>query len=373
MPLINRPFFQKYLLPGFVFQGVLIAGGYGTGRELVEYFMKYGPLGGVLGMFAITAVVWALTLAVTFEFARLFRTYDYRTLLLRIIGPFWILFEALYLILLVLVLAVVGSAAGVLLRDNFGLPYLLGVAVILVSIGFLTFKGGAIVEKFMSVWSIFIYLVYGLFLFAAIFKFGPQIEKNMTGGIALPRWPLGGFQYALYNMGVIPSVLFCIHHIERRKEAILSGIISSVIGILPGFIFFIAVVSFYPDVVSQEVPAYFVLQKIGLRALLIAYLIVLFGTLIQTGTGFIHAFNQRVQSALLARGRAFPDWWRPIVAALMLLASLGFSTFGLISLVAKGYGSISWGIFAVFFIPLVTRGLYLINRGRPGSPSRSRP
>ena len=30
--------FQRYLLPGFVFQSVIIAGGYGTGRELVEFF-----------------------------------------------------------------------------------------------------------------------------------------------------------------------------------------------------------------------------------------------------------------------------------------------------------------------------------------------
>lgn len=90
-----------------------------------------------------------------------------------------------------------------------------------------------------------------------------------------------------------------------------------------------------------------------------------------TGTGSIHAFNQRIQSALQARRKEFPDWWRPIVAAFMLLASLGISTFGLISLVAKGYGSVSWGIFAIFFIPLVTRGSYLINRRRSKSLSRS--
>ena len=49
-------FFRKYFVPGLVFQGVLIGGGYGTGRELVEYFMKYGPLGGILGMFLVMAV-----------------------------------------------------------------------------------------------------------------------------------------------------------------------------------------------------------------------------------------------------------------------------------------------------------------------------
>ena len=54
---------RKYLIPGFVFQSVVIAGGYGTGRELVEYFLNYGPLGGVLGMFLFTTLIWAFLLA----------------------------------------------------------------------------------------------------------------------------------------------------------------------------------------------------------------------------------------------------------------------------------------------------------------------
>jgi uncharacterized membrane protein YkvI len=360
MSFLNRPFFKKYLLPGLVFQGVLIAGGYGTGRELVEYFMKYGPLGGILGMFGITTVMWAVILAVTFEFSRKFRAYDYRTLLLKIIGPFWIVFEVLYLTLLIIVLAVVGSAAGILLRENFGVPYIFGVILMLASIGFLTFKGGALLEKFLSSWSIFIYLVYGLFLIAALVKFGPEIQKTLSGAEILPRWGLGAFKYALYNMGVIPSVLFCVNHIETRKEAIFSGMIASVIGILPGFLFFIAVLGDYPQVVSKEAPAFFVLQKIGIPLLLGAYLIVLFGTLIQTGTGFIHAFNERIRSALQAKGKRFPDWQRPVVAVFLLLLSLGISTFGLINLVAKGYGSISWGIFLFYFVPLMTIGLYKI-------------
>ena len=53
-------------MPGLVFQGVLIGGGYGTGREIVEYFMQWGPLGGLLGLFFISLPVWAVILAVTF-------------------------------------------------------------------------------------------------------------------------------------------------------------------------------------------------------------------------------------------------------------------------------------------------------------------
>ncbi len=45
--LLQSKIFQRYLLPGFVFQSIIIAGGYGTGRELVEFFLHYGPLGGL--------------------------------------------------------------------------------------------------------------------------------------------------------------------------------------------------------------------------------------------------------------------------------------------------------------------------------------
>ena len=129
---------------------------------------------------------------------------------------------------------------------------------------------------------------------------------------------------------------------------------------MPGFLFYLAVLGFYPEIITKEVPAFYVLQKINNSFLLIAFLVVLFGTLIQTGTGFIHAFNERIQSALSARGKELRNWHRPLVAFTLILVSSGISTFGLINLVAKGYGSISWGIFFSYFIPLLTLGLYKI-------------
>lgn len=360
MTFLNAPTFKKYLLPGLVFQSVVIAGGYGTGRELVEYFLNYGPLGGLLGMLIITTVMWSVLLALTFEFSRKFRAYDYRTFFMKLLGPFWFVFEILYFILLFIVLGVIGSAAGALLRDNFGLPYITGVMIMLAAVGFLTFKGSGLIEKFLSSWSIILYIVYGLFLIVAVVKFGPEIQKNFSSGIALPKWPLGGFKYALYNMGIIPAVLFCVIHIEKRKEAITAGLLGGLIGILPGLLFFIAVVSHYPAVLPKEVPADYILRNFGFSALRILYLVVLMGTLIETGTGFIHAVNQRIQSALQAQGKKLPRWQRPVVALVLLLIGLGLSTFGLITLIAKGYGSVSWGFFIVYIIPLATFGFYKI-------------
>ena len=64
MSILTSKRFQKYFVPGIVFQSCVIAGGYGTGRELVEYFMGYGPKGGLLGMCIVSLLVWSLTYSV---------------------------------------------------------------------------------------------------------------------------------------------------------------------------------------------------------------------------------------------------------------------------------------------------------------------
>jgi len=358
------PVFRKYFLPGFVFQGVLIAGGYGTGRELVEYFLRFGPLGGTLGMFCVTLPVWALTLALTFEFARVFEVYDYRSLLRRLLGRFWIAFELFYVALLVIVLAVVGSAAGVLLRDFFGVPYLAGVLLMLAAVGFLTFKGTVLIERSFSAWSIFISAVYIAFLAVALARFGGEIADNLATAESQPGWAAGGFRYGLYNMCVAPAILFCVRHIETRRQAVSAGVIAALIGLVPAYLFFLAVLGRYPEVVAQEIPAVFVLEQARVPALLAVFVVMLFGTLVQTGVGFIHGVNERIRRTLEERGREFPDWQRPLIAVVLLVASLALARFGIIALVARGYGLISWGIFALYFLPLVTVGLARIVRRR---------
>jgi uncharacterized membrane protein YkvI len=230
----------------------------------------------------------------------------------------------------------------------------------LASVGYLTFKGSGAIAKFFTSWSIFIYVVYILFFVVALIKFGPLIQETLSSGTILPKWALGGFKYGLYNLCVIPAVLFCIKNFETRREAFAGGFIASVVGILPGFMFYIAILGHYPEVVAQEIPAVFVIQKTGLGILLVIYMIMLVGTLIESGAGFIHAVNERVQSAFDAKGKKFPDWQRPVIAVLMLVVSLGLSTVGIIELIAKGYGMIAWAIFLVYFVPLMTIGLYKI-------------
>ncbi len=129
-------FFQRYLLPGFVFQSVVIGGGYGTGRELAEFFLTYGPIGGLLAMTLISAVIWSAVSAVSFEFARIYQAYDYRGFLKHLLGRAWVLFEISYVALLLIVLAVIAAAAGSMLRETFDLPYVVGVVGIMTAVAY---------------------------------------------------------------------------------------------------------------------------------------------------------------------------------------------------------------------------------------------
>jgi uncharacterized membrane protein YkvI len=100
----------------------------------------------------------------------------------------------------------------------------------------------------------------------------------------------------------------------------------------------------------------------GFPLLLIFFQIVLFGALVTTGIGFIHAVNERLYTARRMKGKEFPRWLRPIVAFGLLCLGMSLSTFGLINLIAKGYGTISWGFFVVYAIPITTCGLAKIVR-----------
>ena len=91
----------QYLIPGFIFQSVVIGGGYGTGAEIAQYFGVKGMMGGLLGMI-VTTIVWAILCAVTFEFVRVFRTFDYNSMMGELLGKAGVLYEICYVVLMLI-------------------------------------------------------------------------------------------------------------------------------------------------------------------------------------------------------------------------------------------------------------------------------
>ena len=357
-----RTGFQKYILPGLVFQSITVAGGYGTGRELVEFFLRYGPLGGIQAMVLSTSI-WCVVCALTFELARQTRSYDYRSFCRQLLGRSWGLYEICYLTMMILILAVIAASSGSILEEIFSLPYELGVLSVMALVGLFVFKGTSAIERFVSLWSLVLYANYIVLFLWCFSRFGGEITTSLSSGEALSGWIVGGIKYGANNIGVVPAVLFSIRHIETRKEALIAGVLAGPLGIIPGLLFFLAMIGQYPSIVSQTIPSNYLLDLLGSRTFQIVFQIVLVGTLIETGAAMIHAVNERIDGVLQEKKQTMPSYARPIVAVLLLVLSTLLARFGLTDLIARGYGTVAWGFLLFFVIPVLTLGTYKVVRG----------
>lgn len=362
---MQSSFFQRYLLPGFVFQSIVIGGGYVTGRELVQYFLKFGPGGGLLAMGLVSTVIWSAVCLVTFELARMTQAYEYRSFSRKLLGRAWWLYEICYLWIMILVLSVIAAAAGSIAAQVFSLPNFVGSGLMMVAVGVLALKGTALVEKVFSFWSFVLYAIYIVFLVACFFAFGERIVASLSAFEVKPGWFLGGIEYAAYNVGAIPAVLFTLRHLTRRKDAFVSGLLAGPIAMFPAGCFLVAMAGFYPEILPEAVPSLFLLNVIGSKVLFFAFQVMLIGTLIETGAGLIHAFNERVAVALEENQRVMSAKLRLGVALTLLVVAAGVSQVGIEGLIARGYGTITYGFWLTFVIPVLTWGAYLVFRRRP--------
>lgn len=348
----------RILIPGFVFQSVVIGGGYGTGAEIREYFLTRGLAGGLLGM-AVTLVIWSVLCAVTFEFSRTFQTYDYKSMMTKLLGKANFLYEICYIVLLLIVLGVVTATAGSMVTSLTGGSKWIGILLLAVGTVVLVVKGTAAIENVLTFWSYVLYAVYILFMIIVFTKFGSNLPGAFAAQSAADSdWLMGGAKYAFYNLGIVPALLYTVRECDNRKEAVVSGLLAGVIGIVPAGMLLLTMGTMMEACLVAEVPITAVFEVLDMNWLFWLFEIVLFGTLIETGTGFIKAVDDRIENTIAASGKPVPAWVRPGVAIGSVVLGILVSTFGLVGLIAQGYGTITWGFFIFFVIPMMTIGVY---------------
>jgi uncharacterized membrane protein YkvI len=333
----------------------------------VEFFLRFGPLGGLMAMIP-TTIMTSVSCMVVYELARLTKSYDYRSMLQHVLGRGWFLYEIGYFSAVIMILAVIGSATGVFLSETFGLPPVFGVAGLLITIGFLVLMGTKAIEGIMSVWSFVLYAVYMTLFVWSVVRFGPQIAANLHSFEIKSGWALSGTRFSVLLITLIPAMLFATTYIKTRRDAFIAGALSGPLVTIPGVLFLIATIGLYPEILERPVPANYLLEALGSRTFQITFQVVLFGTLIETGTGLVHAINERLAHAYAMRGRTMPDYMRPLTATILLVSASLMSTFGIIAIIARGYGVMTWVFMAIWVIPLLTVGVAKIRRAN-GAPT----
>ena len=364
-PQDQASWFQRYLLPGFAFKAVVIGGGYATGRELAEFFLPSGPRGGFLAIL-LAMVVWSLVCAVTFCSAYATGSWNYRAFFKSLLGPYWVVFEAAYLIFIILVLAVFGAAAGAIGVAVLGWPELAGTFLLISCISLVATYGNVSVELLFKWVSIFLYAIYGVFVALSFFAFGDRIMAHLAVPAPSSGWVLGGLTYAGYNVVGAVIILPVLRHLRSRKDALIAGALAGPLAMIPALLFFTCMLAYYPQIGAEPLPSDFLLRHLQIPVFHVLFQLMIFLALLESGTGCVHAFNERVAQAYAAgNGRSLSMGARLCITTVLLLGSIFLAgKFGLVTLIARGYRGLAYLFLGVFVLPVMTRGVWQLCRQR---------
>jgi len=364
--------FARWLLPGLGVKAVVIGGGYATGRELAEFFLSRGPWGGLFAVLFAT-ILFSIFCSLTFIAARRFETYDYKSFFKQLLGPAWHLFELAYLVFVVLILAVYGAAAGAIGNALFAAPLWVGTILLALSIASVVAFGNRAVERLFRDVSYLLYGVYALFIVLALSKFGARVPGGFAAYPQTTGWALAGVTYFGYNIVGAVVILPVLRHLTSDRDAVIAGTIAGPLTMIPALLFFIPMVAFYPEVQSATLPSDFLLQRIGSPLFHILFQAMIFCALLESGTSSVHAINERIDRAWLARtGRELTHKQRLFIAAIVLVACMFIAgRFGLVALIATGYRALSYMLLATFILPLITVGVWKLMQPRSVRPAQS--
>jgi uncharacterized membrane protein YkvI len=366
--------FGTIVLPAIILQSVLIGGGYATGREIVEYGAQYGASGwiAVLGIWIGFSVMAVLT----FELARVFEVYEYKSFIKELIWKAWPLFDLLFLAMAVLIIAIMASAAGEIMQETLGIPYLAGILVIIAVVGVLAYYGAWLIEEFKTIGSAGLYVAFIAFAGIVIAATWGDITSTFATGdssyaadASTGAVVQSGILYVGYNLAVFPAVFFALHRQTTREETLTAGVLAGTLMSLPFALSYVAMMGFYPQesVMGAPVPWLPMLDAVGGTAIIALYGIVVGWTLIETSVGLIHAILDRIDADIdevdagpLEGTEGLSRFQRGALGVGILVGAVVLSQVGIIALVAQGYTLMAYFFIALFAIPLLTVGVYRI-------------
>jgi uncharacterized membrane protein YkvI len=128
-------------------------------------------------------------------------------------------------------------------------------------------------------------------------------------------------------------------------------------------VFYIAMMGYYEEIGGVALPSAFLLGKLNAPWFEWAFQFAVLLTLVDTGVALLHAINERVAGIYAERQRPMPQLLRPALSVgLMLLSVYAASAVGLVALIARGYGILTYAFIALLIVPVLTVGLWRVCR-----------
>lgn len=332
-------------------------GGFATGNQEVNYFVKFGWFAAFLPIIAMILLGWGHRNALVL--AKDYQTYNYKSFGDALFHPyekyFSAVFEFGFIMLIACGVSTSIAGAGSLLKSTLGLPYGFGIILVGLILLVLTIFGSSLIIKVLNLKTYF--LIVTLFLLCALglkvgaFNFQHVLAAQETFGKSFGEAVWTMLIYIGFQSFTVLPIISVSQQIKTTRECnifmlfgmLLNGVFLALVCIM--------LLGFSPEILDQTLPVYYVSSQLGLPWLKILYSIILFVALLGTAVSLVFSTVARFEPVLTGRSVFGSLRTRRIVISLLTLAiCTGISVFGLTNIVIKGYGSV--GYIGLFFVLL---------------------
>jgi uncharacterized membrane protein YkvI len=337
-----------------VYIGTVVGAGFASGREIYQFFVRFGNLGYIAIL--LTTLMFAWFGFQMMNLGRILSAKSYRDVNAFLFGRWFShIVDTLSLLMLFGVTVAMLAGAGELFKERLGIQFMVGVVVTVV-IAFFTLMRGitGILESNTIIVPIMIGFVVYAFMHTISHVGLPKAmisSTNLSHATSIVPMLVSAVIYSALNIGLSASVLIPLGAQINDEMVLKRGAMMGAAG-LGCMLVFVAftLFAYAPDVFTFEVPMGYVASKLG-SVIQWGYVFVLWGEIFSTLVGNVYGLS----SQMTGRSQSLMTLYTGSLLFIAVLCSqIGFS-----NLVAYGYTIFGWvSLLLLFALCLPRKNLH---------------
>jgi uncharacterized membrane protein YkvI len=276
-----------------VYVGTVIGAGFATGREIVEFFTRFGFVGFI-------AILLSGYLFITMGTKIMLKSHDIKAKSFEefneyLFGKWFSKFmNIVMMIMLIGVSAVMLSGAGAVFQEQLLLPKQLGI-LLTIGLGFITMMVGIKGLFAVNTFVVPLMIVFNLFLMVYSVRNAAFLDAFLLIPHAEDGWKsvVAPFSYVAFNLAMAQAVLVPVAGEVKDRETIKYG------GYLGGFFLTMILISSHitlvmiPDVTQYQIPMA-VVMKSFVAGFYIIYIIIIYGEIFTSVIGGVFGLEKQL-------------------------------------------------------------------------------
>lgn len=343
--------------------GTHVGPGFASGAQIVNYFPANGWVGILLGPLFV-CLFSGVVLFLVLEYARIKRTFDYRSLYDSIFGKFSFFFsnlkEVVIVITTLLVCSLCYATGSEILRQMFNIPPLLGGSIIMLVITLLVIFGANVVRASSTIITV---LLIAMMVFIGINGIGSALPAAMETMAQQTMYKgymaafIKMFSYVMLILSYLDVTVAVIKpSIKSTSDSIKTALISTLLIGGSTIMMTILFSAGMPAIAKEPLPTLWMLNNIigagTFTRLLYAAIAIL--AIFSTGVGGIYGIVAKYEERVHKYWKNSTSIGRStLVTVAFVVGSILLGQFGVLGLVQYGYGIMSFLLVPVFYIPFL--------------------